>query len=170
MKLTTEYLSQQLKKNHILTFVDNDLIIKLLPPFEGRTGYDFKHSIFIEKINENNITKESHPNLYQNWISSMSLFKEYMRRLIFYDMLSDKLKLQNDLFLSQHLINIEEKKDYLNNYSLSFTDNIGMGSYSGYEMTEARMKYYVMISQNNFKLIFPQIKIIKSSKKILQIL
>lgn len=170
MRLTIQELSTLLRKNReILTFVDNELSIKVLPPFPSSGGYDFKHSIFVERVDVGNITEESNKDLFKEWFNTISIFKESLRKLLFFEILSDKIKEKDSIILRQYLTNIEPSQDYMTRYNIIFKESGGTSSFDIRELTENRSKYYITLSKGKSIEVI-DLKILEPSTKKLILL
>lgn len=170
-KRTIAEFSELLRnKGNILTFVDNNHVITILPPIIMGHQHSFKNSIFVDRIDQDEIIEDT--DLFKEWWKSISMFKEQLRLLLFYNVLDKDLqKKGNTTTLSDFLVNIQPKVDYVNKYNLIFEDvnkaNIGVTTF---EITTKRAENYLHMSRPGKIVQFKDIRVLEPSKKKLLVL
>lgn len=167
IQLTIEGLSLAVRhKSNILRFIDDDMLITVLPPFPIKKGYIFQNSVFINNIDQD-VIGDIDEELAEKWWHRDSLFRESFKKLIFYDVITPKMRDIDANALRHHLVSIENKEDYINKFNIMFNDGNADCSFSIDELTESRAKRFITMSKSNLTLEFKDVKIVKPSKKIL---
>jgi hypothetical protein len=173
MKLTLKELSHLSKeKRQILSFIFNDMYIKLLPPLKSKGGIYVPtphHSVIINNLDASDLTEE----LKEKWYDTrcLSMFKNDFYRLMHFD----KFKIHEvretygkSKLLREHLVNIENAYEYHNKYNVIYKEPAGEARHEVFELTENRAIDYITLSKN--KAVVRNIKLLQQGKKQLKII